>query len=784
MLSRTLEKTLRRALALANARQHEYATLEHLLMALSEDQDAVAVMKACAVEIDKLRLALTDFLDHELSGLVVDGVVDAKATAGFQRVIQRAAIHVQSSGRSEVTGANVLVALFSERESHAVWFLQDQNMSRLDAVNYIAHGIAKKPSLSEERRVKGAEEASQSEEKREAGSEALSTYCVNLNDKAAAGKIDILVGRQHEIERTIQILCRRSKNNPLFVGDPGVGKTAIAEGLALRIIRGEVPEVLKHAIIFALDMGALLAGTRYRGDFEERLKAVIGELEANDRAVLFIDEIHTVIGAGATSGGSLDASNILKPALAGGSLRCIGSTTYKEFRNYFEKDRALVRRFQKIDVPEPSEDEAIKILEGLRPSFEEHHRIKYSAGALKAAVKLSNRYIHDRKLPDKAIDVIDEVGAAQMLKPEGQRRKTVGAKDIEEIVAKIARVPIKAVNARDKNALRTLGDDLKGVVFGQSQAIEALSSAIKLSRAGLRDPQKPIGCYLFSGPTGVGKTEVARQLAAIMGIEIVRFDMSEYMERHAVSRLIGAPPGYVGFDQGGLLTDSIDQHPHAVLLLDEIEKAHPDVFNILLQVMDYGKLTDNNGKTVDFRNVILIMTTNAGASDMSKPVMGFGGVAREGEDTEAIKRLFTPEFRNRLDAVIAFAGLTPKIIRSVVDKFVGQLAAQLADKRVSIELDEEAKAWLAQRGYDPLYGARPLARVIEEHMKKPLADELLFGRLAKGGKVTVTIQGDKPVFVIVPTGQSLPFLPPPDAIDESDAADRETPDEEVPETVG
>ncbi len=784
MLSRTLEKTLRRALALANARQHEYATLEHLLMALSEDQDAVAVMKACAVEIDKLRLALTDFLDHELSGLVVDGVVDAKATAGFQRVIQRAAIHVQSSGRSEVTGANVLVALFSERESHAVWFLQEQNMSRLDAVNYIAHGIAKKPSLSEERRVKGAEEASQSEEKREPGSEALSTYCVNLNDKAAAGKIDILVGRQHEIERTIQILCRRSKNNPLFVGDPGVGKTAIAEGLALRIIRGEVPEVLKNAIIFALDMGALLAGTRYRGDFEERLKAVIGELEANDRAVLFIDEIHTVIGAGATSGGSLDASNILKPALAGGSLRCIGSTTYKEFRNYFEKDRALVRRFQKIDVPEPSEDEAVKILEGLRPSFEEHHRIKYSTGALKAAVKLSNRYIHDRKLPDKAIDVIDEVGAAQMLKPEGQRRKTVGAKDIEEIVAKIARVPIKAVNARDKNALKTLGDDLKGVVFGQNQAIEALSSAIKLSRAGLRDPQKPIGCYLFSGPTGVGKTEVARQLAAIMGIEIVRFDMSEYMERHAVSRLIGAPPGYVGFDQGGLLTDSIDQHPHAVLLLDEIEKAHPDVFNILLQVMDYGKLTDNNGKTVDFRNVILIMTTNAGASDMSRPVMGFGGAAREGEDTEAIKRLFTPEFRNRLDAVIAFSGLTPKIIRSVVDKFVDELGAQLADKRVSIELDEAAKSWLAERGYDPLYGARPLARVIEEHMKKPLADELLFGRLAKGGKVVVTIEGDKPVFVIVPTGQTLPFLPAPEKLGDGDTPDEDTPDEEVPETVG
>ncbi len=785
MLSRTLEKTLRRALALANARQHEYATLEHLLMALSEDQDAVAVMKACAVEIDKLRLALTDFLDHELSGLVVDGVVDAKATAGFQRVIQRAAIHVQSSGRSEVTGANVLVALFSERESHAVWFLQEQNMSRLDAVNYIAHGIAKKPSLNEERKVKGAEEASQSEEKREPGSEALSTYCVNLNDKAAAGKIDILIGRQHEIERTIQILCRRSKNNPLFVGDPGVGKTAIAEGLALRIIRGEVPEVLKNAIIFALDMGALLAGTRYRGDFEERLKAVIGELEANDRAVLFIDEIHTVIGAGATSGGSLDASNILKPALAGGSLRCIGSTTYKEFRNYFEKDRALVRRFQKIDVPEPSEDEAVKILQGLRPSFEEHHRIKYSTGALKAAVKLSNRYIHDRKLPDKAIDVIDEVGAAQMLKPEGQRRKTVGAKDIEEIVAKIARVPIKAVNARDKSALKTLGDDLKQVVFGQNQAIEALASAIKLSRAGLRDPQKPIGCYLFSGPTGVGKTEVARQLASIMAIEIVRFDMSEYMERHAVSRLIGAPPGYVGFDQGGLLTDSIDQHPHAVLLLDEIEKAHPDVFNILLQVMDYGKLTDNNGKTVDFRNVILIMTTNAGAADMSKPVMGFGGVARAGEDTEAIKRLFTPEFRNRLDATIPFAGLTPKIIRSVVDKFVAQLAAQLADRRVSIELDGDAKAWLAERGYDPLYGARPLARVIEEHIKKPLADELLFGRLAKGGRVTVTIQADKPVFVITPTGEPLPFLPAPAAADgDGPEPDESAPDAELPETVG
>jgi ATP-dependent Clp protease ATP-binding subunit ClpA len=749
-LSRSLDKTLRRAFALANARQHEYATLEHLLMALSEDPDAVAVLRACAVDIDRLRATLTDFLDHELSGLVVEGTVDARPTSGFQRVLQRAAIHVQSAGRSEVTGANVLVALFSERESHAVFFLQEQNMTRLDAVNYIAHGIAKKPGLSEERRVRGADERHEGDEKKDPGGEALSTYCTNLNQKAREGRIDILVGREHEIERTIQILCRRSKNNPLFVGDPGVGKTAIAEGLALRIVKGEVPDVLKHAVIYALDMGALLAGTRYRGDFEERLKAVISELEANKNAILFIDEIHTVIGAGATSGGSLDASNILKPALAGGSLRCIGSTTYKEFRNYFEKDRALVRRFQKIDIPEPTEAETIKILQGLRPSFEAHHGIKYTDGALKAAVKLATRYIHDRKLPDKAIDVIDEVGAAQMLKPEGRRAKLVGVKEIEEIVAKIARVPIKAVNARDKLALKTLEADLKAVVFGQDAAIEALASAIKLSRAGLRDPQKPIGCYLFSGPTGVGKTEVARQLAKIMGIELIRFDMSEYMERHAVSRLIGAPPGYVGFDQGGLLTDAVDQHPHAVLLLDEIEKAHPDVYNILLQVMDYGKLTDNNGKTVDFRNVILIMTTNAGAADMSKPAMGFGREAREGEDTEAIKRLFTPEFRNRLDAVIPFKGLTPEIVASVVDKFVKELAAQLADRRVHLEVDAAARAWLAEKGYEPLFGARPLARVIQEHIKRPLADELLFGRLAKGGKVKVGIENGQPAFSFEP----------------------------------
>ena len=775
MLSRTLEKTLRRALALANARQHEYATLEHLLMALSEDQDAVAVLKACAVELDKLRLSLTDFLDNDLSGLAVEGTVDAKPTAGFQRVIQRAAIHVQSSGRNEVTGANVLVALFSERESHAVYFLQEQNMSRLDAVNYIAHGIAKKAELSEERRVRGSEEGAQ-EEKRDQSAEALSSYCTNLNEKAEAGKVDVLIGRNHEIERTIQILCRRSKNNPLFVGDPGVGKTAIAEGLALRIVGGEVPEVLENSVIYALDMGALLAGTRYRGDFEERLKSVIGELENDEQAILFIDEIHTVIGAGATSGGSLDASNILKPALASGTLRCVGSTTYKEFRNYFEKDRALVRRFQKIDVREPNEDEAVKILEGLRPSFESHHGVKYTNSALKTAVKLATRYIHDRKLPDKAIDVIDEVGAAQMLRPPHLRRKTVGAKDIEEIVSKIARVPIKAINNRDKDALKNLESELSTAVFGQDKAIDALASAIKLSRAGLRDPQKPIGCYLFSGPTGVGKTEVARRLSQSMAIELVRFDMSEYMERHAVSRLIGAPPGYVGFDQGGLLTDSIDQHPHAVLLLDEIEKAHPDVFNILLQVMDYGKLTDNNGKTVDFRNVILIMTTNAGASDMSRAAVGFGRQKREGEDTEAIKKLFTPEFRNRLDAIVPFSGLTPEVIRSVVDKFVKELGAQLADRRVHIELDDDARAWLAERGYDPHFGARPLGRVIEEHIKKPLADELLFGELSKGGKVLVTIENDKPAFKVLSASKGPRLLPPP-------PKDEPSPDNEVPELV-
>ncbi len=749
MLSSNLEQSLHRALGNANKRRHEYATLEHLLLALTEDQDAVAVLRACGVDINVLRRDLDEFLDNELGGLVVaSGRVEAKPTAGFQRVLHRAALHVQSSGRSEVTGANVLVALFSERESHAVFFLQQQDMSRLDAVSYISHGIAKVPGKNEQRRSRGAEEEGDGAVKQ--GSEALQAYCINLNQKAVAGKIDPLVGREKEVERTIQILCRRTKNNPLFVGEPGVGKTAIAEGLARRIVRGEVPEVLKNSVIYTLDMGALLAGTRYRGDFEERLKAVVAELEAIENAILFIDEIHTVVGAGATSGGSLDASNLLKPALQSGTLRCMGSTTYKEYRTHFEKDRALARRFQKIDVQEPSPKDAIKILQGLKPYYEEFHRVRYTDDALKAAVDLSARYIHDRKLPDKAIDVIDEVGAAQMLVPEHRRRKLIGVKDVETVIARMARIPPKTVSHHDKASLRSLADDLKAVVFGQDKAIESLAAAIKLARAGLREPEKPIGCYLFSGPTGVGKTEVARQLAAIMGVELTRFDMSEYMERHTVSRLIGAPPGYVGFDQGGLLTDSVDQHPYCVLLLDEIEKAHPDLFNILLQVMDHGKLTDHNGKQIDFRNVVLIMTTNAGASDLAKPPVGFGRSERTGDDEDAIKRLFTPEFRNRLDANISFSGLTPEIVGRVVDKFVRALEAQLADRGVTIDLDSSARAWLATRGYDEKFGARPLARIIQEHVKKPLADELLFGRLARGGRVTVKAPDGKLAFDFPP----------------------------------
>jgi ATP-dependent Clp protease ATP-binding subunit ClpA len=746
MLSRNLEQTLHRALAYANARHHEFATLEHLLLALTEDQDAVAVMRACGIDLDLLRQELSHYIDTEMQNLVHPAAEESKPTSSFQRVLQRAAIHVQSSGREEVTGANVLVALFSERESNAVFFLQEQEMTRFDAVNYISHGIAKVAGHSEERAVHGAEEEGGEDAPLKKGKDALDAYCVNLNDKAAKGKIDPLIGRESEVERTIQVLCRRSKNNPLYVGDPGVGKTAIAEGLARRIIEGDVPDVLKGAVIYALDMGALLAGTRYRGDFEERIKAVLTELQSIDGAVLFIDEIHTVIGAGATSGGAMDASNLLKPSLSNGTLRCIGSTTYKEYRNHFEKDRALVRRFQKIDVLEPSIEDAVKILKGLKPYYEEHHKVTYAEDAIRGAVELSARYIGDRKLPDKAIDVIDEAGAAQMLLPEDKRKKIITLKDVEATVSKIARIPPKTVTKDDREVLANLERDLKTLVFGQNMAIEALSAAIKLSRAGLRDPEKPIGCYLFSGPTGVGKTEVSKQLAKTLGLELLRFDMSEYMERHSIARLIGAPPGYVGFDQGGMLTDKVDQHPHAVLLLDEIEKAHPDIYNILLQVMDYGKLTDNNGKTIDFRNVILIMTTNAGAADMAKHGMGFGREMRTGDDEEAINRAFSPEFRNRLDAVISFAPLAPETIGRVVEKFIMQLEAQLGDRGVTITLSDNARQWLGKKGYDPAMGARPLARVIQEYVKKPLAEELLFGKLVKGGAVEIDEKDDKLVF--------------------------------------
>ncbi len=738
MLSRNLEQTLHRALECAQEREHEFTTLEHLLFALTEDQDAVAVMRACEVDVPKLRYELTEYLDSSFETLKTVEPNDPKLTEAFQRVLQRAAIHVQSAGREEVTGANVLVAMFSERESHAVYFLQNYNMTRFDAVNYIAHGITKSGQGTMEGDIpSGADEEASAERMARTGADALKTYCVNLNDKARTGRIDPLIGRVAEVERTIQVLCRRQKNHPLLVGDPGVGKTAIAEGLALRITRGEVPEVLKDAVIYTLDLGLLLAGTRYRGDFEERLKQVLKAVQQLPHAIVFIDEIHTIIGAGATSGGSMDASNLLKPALAQGVLRCIGATTYKEYRQYFEKDRALLRRFQKIDVNEPSIADSIKILHGLKSYYEEHHQVRYTADAIKSAVDLSARYIGDRKLPDKAIDVLDEAGAAQMLLPPAKRKRTLGVKDIEAIVAKIARIPPATVSQDDKTVLQHLERDLLRLVYGQDDAIRALVAAIKLARAGLREPEKPIGSYLFSGPTGVGKTEVARQLAHALGIELKRFDMSEYMERHAVSRLIGAPPGYVGFDQGGLLTDAVDQHPHCVLLLDEIEKAHPDLFNILLQVMDHGQLTDHQGKSVNFRNTILIMTTNAGAADLAKPAIGFNRTGREGEDTDAINRLFTPEFRNRLDAIIPFKALSPETIGRVVDKFVLQLEAQLTDRNVTLDLTAPAREWLGKKGYDPSYGARPLGRLIQEQIKKPLADELLFGKLAKGGTVLI-----------------------------------------------
>ena len=733
MLSEELEDTLRRALAIAGDNSHEFATLEHLLLAMTEDADALSVLQGCKVDVEQLRDMLQSHIDDEFTSIVNPSEnLEVQPTSGFQRVVQRAIIHTQSSGRGPATGANILIAMYSERESHAVWFLNSLNMSRLDAVSFVSHGSGEP--------VHGADNQSgQQGEDNVASEDALAEYAVNLNAKAAEGRIDPLIGRDREVDRTIQVLCRRTKNNPLYVGDPGVGKTAIAEGLALRIHDGEVPDVLKTAVIYALDMGQLLAGTRYRGDFEERLKAVMKKVEGDPNAILFIDEIHTIIGAGATSGGAMDASNLLKPALQSGGLRCIGSTTYKEFRSYFEKDRALARRFQKIDVPEPSLPDTIKILQGLKSRYEAHHGVRFTHAALKTAAELAGRYINDRKLPDKAIDVIDEAAAAQNLVPPSRRRQVIGTKEIEATIASMARIPSKNVSTDDKTALQTLETDLKRMVFGQDTALSALSSAIKLSRAGLREPEKPIGSYLFSGPTGVGKTEAAKQLSEIMGVKLIRFDMSEYMERHTVSRLIGAPPGYVGFDQGGLLTDAVDQNPHAVLLLDEIEKAHPDLFNILLQVMDHGRLTDSNGKSVDFRNVVLIMTTNAGASEMTKQLIGFGRGQKTDADTDAIEKTFTPEFRNRLDAVIPFAPLETETVSLVVDKFIMQLEAQLTEKDVEIELDAAARSWLAARGYDATYGARPLARLVQEHIKKPLADELLFGNLMQGGSVKVTV---------------------------------------------
>ncbi len=752
-----LETTLHKALEAASSRRHEYATLEHLLLALIDDEHASQVMAACGVDLGELKSTVAHYLDTELGALKVEAATDPSPTSGFQRVVQRAILHVQSSGRDEVTGANVLVALFSERESYAVYFLQQQDMSRLDAVSFISHGVGKGSAAAEATPPRGAEEEKKEKiEPKQKGESALKQFTVDLNEKAKNGKVDPLIGRGPEVDRTVQILCRRSKNNPLYVGDPGVGKTAIAEGLARKIVEGDVPDVLKPAVIYSLDMGALLAGTRYRGDFEERLKQVVNELEKLPDAILFIDEIHTVIGAGATSGGAMDASNLLKPALSGGTIRCIGSTTYKEFRNHFEKDRALLRRFQKIDVNEPTIEDTIKILAGLRSAFENHHSVKYTPDAIKSAVELSARYINDRKLPDKAIDVIDEVGAMQMLVPPSKRKKTITPKEIEAVIATMARIPPKTVSTDDKKVLETLDTDLKRVVFGQNKAIENLSSAIKLSRAGLRDPEKPIGCYLFTGPTGVGKTEVAKQLASILGIPLQRFDMSEYMERHSVSRLIGAPPGYVGYDQGGLLTDAVDQNPHAVLLLDEIEKAHPDLYNILLQVMDNGKLTDHHGKTVDFRNVILIMTTNAGASDMARETLGFGNLTREGEDEQAVQRMFTPEFRNRLDAVVPFGYLPPEVVARVVDKFILQLELQLADRDVHIKLDDAARQWLTDKGYDKLYGARPMSRLIQEKIKQPLAEELLFGKLVHGGEVTVKLKDDALSFEIVAAAPKKP----------------------------
>lgn len=745
MLSKDLEFSINIAFREARERRHEFMTVEHLLLALLDNPSAAEVLKACGSDIDKLKRDLQSFIRESTPVLGPDDPRETQPTLGFQRVLQRAVLHVQSSGNKEVTGANVLVAIFGEQESQAVYLLKQQDINRLDVVNFISHGISKVSDDKEHPASSGSEEEAGTEN---AGASPLDNFATNLNELARQGRIDPLIGRQHEVERTIQILCRRRKNNPLFVGEAGVGKTAIAEGLAKKVVDGDVPEVLEDAVIYALDLGSLVAGTKYRGDFEKRLKALLGQLKKERHAILFIDEIHTLIGAGAASGGVMDASNLIKPMLASGELKCIGSTTYQEYRGIFEKDRALARRFQKIDISEPSVDDTYRILRGLKDRFEDHHSVKYTLKALRAAAELSARYINDRHLPDKAIDVIDEAGASQRLLPVSRRKKTIGPGEIETIVAKIARIPPKSVSSSDKDTLRTLDRDLKLVVFGQDPAIDMLATAIKMARAGLGNEQKPIGSFLFAGPTGVGKTEVTRQLAKVMNIELIRFDMSEYMERHTVSRLIGAPPGYVGFDQGGLLTDAILKHPHAVLLLDEIEKAHPDVFNLLLQVMDHGTLTDNNGRKADFRNVIIVMTTNAGAEQMERTSIGFTTQDHSTDGMEAIKRMFSPEFRNRLDAVVQFQSLDPTTLDHVVDKFLIELEAQLEPKGVMLDVTPAAKQWLAVRGYDRKMGARPMARVIQDSIKRPLAEDLLFGRLVNGGQVVIDVRGDALVFEV------------------------------------
>ena len=761
MIAQELEVSLHMAFVEARQKQHEFITVEHLLLAMLDNPSAAEVLKACGVDLEELRGVLNDFIAEHTPRLPAHSDADTQPTQGFQRVIQRAILHVQSSGKKEVTGANVLVAIFGEKESHAVYFLNQRGVTRLDVVNYIAHGITKTPQKKEEK--------AESKEEGEGGGEsqgALDNYTINLNQLARNGKLDPLIGREHELERVVQVLCRRRKNNPLLVGEAGVGKTAIAEGLARRINEGDVPELLFEHQVYALDMGALLAGTKYRGDFEQRLKAVLKQLSENPRSILFIDEIHTIIGAGAASGGTLDASNLLKPALSQGTLKCIGATTYTEYRQIFEKDHALSRRFQKIDVPEPTVAETIEILKGLKSRFEQHHGVKYSPAAITTAAELAARYINDRHLPDKAIDVIDEAGAAQKILPKSKQKKIIGKVEVEEIVAKIARIPAKNVSSDDRNALRTLDRDLKNVVFGQDKAIDALAAAIRMARSGLGNPGKPIGNFLFSGPTGVGKTEVAKQLAYCLGVELIRFDMSEYMERHAVSRLIGAPPGYVGFDQGGQLTEGVTKHPYSVLLLDEIEKAHPDVYNVLLQVMDHGTLTDNNGRKADFRNVTIIMTTNAGAAELAKGSIGFTSMTEAGDEMVEIKRLFTPEFRNRLDAIISFGSLDHEVILRVVDKFLLELEQQLGEKKVEPTFTPELRAHLAKKGFDPKMGARPMARLIQDTIRKSLADELLFGKLVGGGKVTIDIGADDKVKL---TFEAAP-APEPDPTPEAEPA--------------